>query len=270
MQRQWNAGSAMGASPASTAFARSVKLPGFIGKNRVIWENGGPRERFFHALGWFTVVFLLSAAGLMFWLFWNGLLPYEAFFSFTLAATTYGAFHNAVSMAVMNAKAWKHYTDEGRFQPHDDYFREWIRIIEQEGDRGLFPGAVKWAAFLWAVYYGMILASVPFTLAFPVRLRPAAPWIFAAVDGAIAFTCWLAWQLHMRRIGREVDAKGYRLREYAVAAEWVSASRSQAAFRWFPRTRRDDLTLAAVLVVLGLAIAFAYAIVIGLFPFTKP
>src|SRR3989442_3067202 len=202
-----NGCSEMGAAPAAAAFARSVKLPGFMEKNRVIWKNGGPRERFFHALGWFTVIFLLSAATLLAWLVWNRLLPYEAFFSFALAATTYGAFHNAVSMAVINTKVWKHYTDEGRFRPHDEYFREWIRIIEQEGDQGLFPGAVKWAAFLWAVYYALILASIPFTLSFPARLRPAAPFLFAAVDVAVNLSCWFAWQLHMRRIGREVDAK---------------------------------------------------------------
>jgi hypothetical protein len=256
----------MGIPRASTAFARSVKLPGFIEKNRIIWKYGGRWERFFHGLGWFTVVFLLSYSGVLFWLFWNGLLPYEAFFSFALAATTYGAFHNAVSMAVVNAKVWRHYADEGRFQPYDEYFREWIRIIEQEGDRGLFPGAARWALFLWAVYYGAILVSVPFTLAFPARLRPAAPWIFAALDAAVTFSCWLAWQLHMRRIGREVDAKGYRLREYAVAAGWIPASRTQATFRWIPRTRHDTLTLVAVLVVLALAIALAYAIATGLIP----
>jgi hypothetical protein len=260
----------MGATPAAVAFARSVKLPGFIEKNRVIWKYGGSRERFFHVLGWFTVVFLLSAAGLMFWLVWNRLLPYEAFFSFTLAATTYGAFHNAVSMAVVNAKVWKHYTDEGRFRPHDAYFREWIRIIEQEGDRGLFPGAVKWAAFLWTIYYVLMLASIPFTLAFPVRLRPAAPFLSAALDAAVIFPCWLAWQLHTRRIGREVDAKGYRLREYAIAAGWLRASQPGAAFRWIPRTRRDSLTLAAVLIVMALAIGFAYALVVGLISMSYP
>ena len=37
-------------------------------------------------------------------------------------------------MAVINTKVWKHYTDEGRFRPRDEYFREWIRVIEQEGD----------------------------------------------------------------------------------------------------------------------------------------
>jgi hypothetical protein len=260
----------MGAAPAAAAFARSVKLPGFIEKNRVIWKNGGPRERFFHALGWFTVIFLLSAATLLAWLVWNRLLPYEAFFSFALAATTYGAFHNAVSMAVINSKVWKHYTDEGRFRPGDEYFREWIRVIEQEGDRGLFPGAVKWAAFLWAVYYASILASIPFTLAFPARLRLAAPLIFAAVDGVFIFSCWLAWQLHMRRIGREVDAKGYRLSEYAIAAGWVSASYPGGAFRWIPGTRRDAITLAAVLIVLALAIGVAYALVAGLISLTYP
>ena len=260
----------MGAAPAAAAFAESVKLPGFIEKNRVIWKNGGPRERFFHALGWFTVTFLLSAATLLAWLVWNRLLPYEAFFSFALAATTYGAFHNAVSMAVINTKVWKHYADEGRFRPHDEYFREWIRIIEQEGDRGLFPGAVKWAGFLWTVYYASILASIPFTLSFSPRLRPAAPFIFAAVDGAVTFSCWLAWQLHTRRIGRDVDGKAYRLREYAIAAGWLPASDAQAAFRWIPRTGRDALTLAALLIVLGLAIALAYALVAGLISVTYP
>jgi hypothetical protein len=253
----------MGPTPAAVEFSRTVKFPGFIEKNRVIWKYGGLRERFFHILGWFTVFFLLSAAGLLFWLVWNRLLPYEAFFSFTLAATTYGAFHDAVSMAVINTKAWKHYTDEGRFRPHDEYFREWIRIIEQEGDRGLFPGAVKWAGFLWTTYYVLILVSIPFTLAFPVRIRPAAPFLSAALDAAVILTCWFAWQVHMRRIGREVDAKGYRLREYAIAAGWLHASQPGAAFRWIPRTRHDALTLAAVLIVMALAIGFAYALIAG-------
>src|SRR5436189_4907147 len=118
MLRKGNGRSGMAVTPAAAAFARSVKLPGFIEKNRVIWRNGGPRERFFHALGLFTVVFLLSATGMIAWLVRNGLLPYETFFSFALAATTYGAFHNAVSTAVINAKVWKHYADEGRFRPH--------------------------------------------------------------------------------------------------------------------------------------------------------
>ena len=260
----------MGATPAALAFARSVKLPGFVEKNRVIWKNGGSRERFFHVLGWFTVVFLLSATGIVSWLVWNRVLPYEAFFSFTLAATTYGAFHNAVSMAVINAKVWKHYTDEGRFQPYDEYFLEWIRIIEQEGDRGLFPGAVKWAAFLWTTYYVLILASIPFTLAFPVRLRLAAPLVFAALDAAVTFACWFAWQLSGRRILREVDAKGYRLREYAIAAGWLRASQPGVAFRWIPRTRSDALTLAAVLLVMALAIGFAYALVAGFISMSYP
>ena len=258
------------ATPAAVAFAKSIKLPGFLEKNRVIWKYGGSRERFFHVLGWFTLVLLLSATGLMFWFVWNRLLPYEAFFSFTLAATTYGAFHNAVSMAVINAKVWKHYTDEGRFQPYDEYFREWIRIIEQEGDRGLFPGAVKWAAFLWTIYYVLMLASIPFTLAFPVRLRPAAPFLSAALDAAVIFPCWLAWQLHTRRIGREIDAKGYRLREYALAAGWLRASQPGATFRWIPRTRRDALTLAAGLIFMALAIGFAYAVVAGLISLSYP
>ena len=47
---------------------------------------------------------------------------------------------------------------------------------------------------------------------------------------------------------REIDAKGYRLREYALAAGWLRASQPGAAFRWIPRTRRDALTLAAGLI----------------------
>lgn len=259
----------MSATPAAV-FVKSVKLPGFIEKNRIIWKNGGPRERFFHALGWFTVVFVLSVTGLVFWLVWNRSLPYEAFFSFALAATTYGAFHNAFSMAVITAKVWKHYTDKGYFSPYDGYFREWIRIIEQEGDRGLFPGAVRWAAFLWIVYYGMVLISIPFVLAFPVSLRPAAPLIFAALDGAVTLACWLAWQLNLRRIGRAVDAKGYRLRDHATASGWVRATKPQAAFRWIPGTSRDALSLVAVLIVLALALAIAYALVSGLISFANP
>src|SRR5437867_11123307 len=99
----------MGAAPAAAAFARSVKLPDFIEKNRVIWKNGGPRARVFHALGWFTVFFLLSAATLLAWLVWNRLPPYEPSFSFALAATTYGAFHTAVSIAAITAAVSKHH-----------------------------------------------------------------------------------------------------------------------------------------------------------------
>src|SRR2546422_5559526 len=100
----------MGATPAAAAFARGVKLPSFIEKNLVIWKSGGPRERFFHVLGLFTVVFLLSAAGLTVWLVWDGLLPYQAFFSFLLAATTFRAFPKALSLAVINNKGWENYT----------------------------------------------------------------------------------------------------------------------------------------------------------------
>src|SRR5206468_11456171 len=115
MLRRGNALCAMGATPAALAFARSVKLPGFVEKNRVIWKNGGSRERFFHVLGWFTVVFLLSATGIVSWLVWNRVLPYGAFFSFTLVASTYGAVQNVVCMVVLISRGCKYCRYEGSF-----------------------------------------------------------------------------------------------------------------------------------------------------------
>ncbi len=202
-----------------------IKWPRFIEANVVIWRHGGPRARFFHLLGIFTLIFLLSASALMFWGVWNRRFPYEVLFSFVLAATTYGAFHDALSTAVISANVWRRYLDEGRFQPHDQYFREWIRFLEQEGDRGLFPGAMRWALAFWAVYYGIMIFAISFTLVLTPTFHLATPFISAGLDAIFILPCWLAWQFHKRGVSREMESKGYRLSELAKAAGWLPGSR---------------------------------------------
>src|SRR2546425_667558 len=198
------------------------RRPGFIRMHLVIWRNGGPHERFFLALGVFTYLFLPVASLAIVWALWNSrAFLYETFLSFGLAATTYGAFHGAFSVAMINARIWRLYVGEGRLQPHDEYFLEFARFLENEGDGGLFPGAARWALGLWAVYYGIITFSVVFALLFAPRLGLATPLVVAALDAVVVFSCWIAWQFHVHSVSKEMDTRGYRLSTYAKAAGWM-------------------------------------------------
>jgi len=207
-------------------WASFFKKPGFLYAHVVIWRKGRRWERLFLALGVFTYLFLPVASLAMFWAFWNSALPYEALFSFALAATTYGAFHNALSTSVIGANVVRQYLEEGRFRPYDDYFREYVRFLENEGDRGLFPGAVRWSLALWTVYYGLMIFGISFGLLLAPTFRLATPFILAAVMAPVVFLCWLAWQLHVRAVSRNmIDGKGYRMSEYAKRAGWMPRSR---------------------------------------------
>ncbi len=201
------------------------KKPGFVEAHFIIWRNGGPWERFFLIAGVFTYIFLPTAAAFIAWLVLDGAVPYAVLFSYVLAATTYGAFHETFSSALFNAKSYRQFIDEGRVHPHEDYYREYVRFLEQETKRGLFPGAVGWSLAFWTLYYGMMLIAIPFTLAFPPHLRIVAPLAYAALDAAVVLPCWLSWQLHRRGISREMDRKGYRLSELARAAGWMAQPR---------------------------------------------
>jgi len=183
--------------------------------------------------------------------------------SLALAVLTYGAFHNALSTGIINSKVWRHYLNEGRLRPHEDYFREWIRFIENEGDRGLFPGAVRWSIALWAIYYGNLLLAVLFTLSLQPTFRETTPLLFAALDAFIVFLAWTVWHRHVRAVDHDMDRTGCRLSEYAKAAGWTPASRLNGGSKLIPRTRRGVLRLFGALVALALAIALAYAFVSG-------
>jgi hypothetical protein len=193
----------------------------------VIWRCGGRWERFFLVLGVFTYAFFLPGVSLaIIWALWDFRSQlYGTFLSFGLAATTYGAFHETFSNAMINTKVWRRYLDEGRFRPHDEYFREWIRFLENEGDQGLFPGAVRWSLAFWALYYGLMVFAIAFALAVMPTLNLATPLLSAVLDAVLILPAWVAWQRHKRAVSQEMDRKGYRLREYAKAAGWMPASR---------------------------------------------
>ncbi len=204
------------------------KKPGWVESHFIIWRNGGRWERFFLLVGVFTYLFLPTATLWMGWQIFGGTFPYEAFFSFALAATTYGAFHETFSMALFNAKSFRQFIEEGRVHPHEDYYEEFVRYLEHETRRGLFPGAVSWSLLFWAVYYGMMAVAIPITFAFPANLRIVAPVVLAAAYAAIVLPCWIAWQFHRRSVSREMDRKGYRLSELARAAGWMPQPRAKA------------------------------------------
>jgi len=163
--------------------------------------------------------------------------PFEVQMSFVLAVTTYGAIMDSTLAPLYSDRVLKEILRRGWWGEETPYFEEMARFLEDHGQRGLPPGAFRWAFLNWGIYYSMWVVAVAFSFAVLGILGGWTPFAFAALATPLFLFLYVSNGRRVKALYREARDYGFRLDELSPSMQRFRAHRAERTLRRAERGR---------------------------------
>jgi len=116
---------------------------------------------------------------------WSLQLPWEFYVTVGVAMSNLGAFLDVFGMVLYTKDSWGELLRVGHFHPHNQAAGEFLSYLQNHGVSGTLPGATSLALLDWALFYGLVAASIVLGLWLLPLIGPITPLAFLAIDAPI-------------------------------------------------------------------------------------
>lgn len=180
----------------------------------LIWQYGGPRQRFFLLFSLASAGLAIFLTALVVWMVLKSAWPDEVGWTYTLPLFGFMLLNQSIQVPMQSDGVLREGLRRGWLaeeRADEEFYEGLVRYREAHGKNGLLRGDMAWGLSAWAIFYVEVVGAITYAFALYKVLGPWTPFTFAAVNFGLSFPFMVAYGRRATRQLKDAEARGFPL-----------------------------------------------------------